>query len=467
VPTGISVVEVHAIGAAGSPGNPSGAAGGLGDGVSATISGLAGGSSVLDVCVDVGGGAGGAGPGPPDTAGGEGGGASAVAVGTSFASPVLVAGGGGGGSPENVGGNAGAPASGGQASPWGGMGAVGLLNGSASAAGAGGSGSQPGHEGQAGSLSTSAGPGAGGAGGAGDASQGVGFGGGGGGGGYAGGGGGGGGTLSGHSDGGGGGGSDYCAGAGVSGCTVEGGAGTHPTAGGAAGSAQVTVTYRVPSGVLTYATFSNGTCSGPAATTETSNLQAGAVPPSAATGALPAGTYSYRASYSGDDDYVSATSSCQPFAVAKATSALSTKVNDALTGETWTGAEAAGASAYQLATVTGVAGVTPTGSVTYTFYANGTCTGTPATAQTVFLDGSGRAPVSALTDPLEPGTYAYHVAYSGDGSYTAAAGGCDAFVTGQATPYASGRWPAAPPSPEPRPDVPTPPAPVTRPPPPR
>ena len=50
VPTGVSSVQIQATGAAG------GGAGGVGDGVSGTLSSLAGGTQVLDVCVDQGGG---------------------------------------------------------------------------------------------------------------------------------------------------------------------------------------------------------------------------------------------------------------------------------------------------------------------------------------------------------------------------------------------------------------------------
>ena len=76
------------------PAPPAAAAGavhrGLGDGVSGTLSGLAGGTQVLYVCVDQGG-------GPSVHSGGRGGGASGVSMGSDFSSPVLVAGGGGGG----------------------------------------------------------------------------------------------------------------------------------------------------------------------------------------------------------------------------------------------------------------------------------------------------------------------------------------------------------------------------------
>ncbi len=57
------------------------------------------------------------------------------------------------------------------------------------------------------------------------------------------------------------------------------------------------------------------------------------------------------------------------------TTSTPTTVFDAATNTAWAGTEKTGASAYDTATVTG-AGVTPTGTVTYTFFTNNTCTGT-------------------------------------------------------------------------------------------
>ena len=61
------------------------------------------------------------------------------------------------------------------------------------------------------------------------------------------------------------------------------------------------------------------------------------------------------------------------------------------TGTVWTNKEAAGAAAYDTTTVTTPAGApTATGSVTYSFYSNGTCTsgaGNPAWTDTVALSG--------------------------------------------------------------------------------
>ena len=92
---------------------------------------------------------------------------------------------------------------------------------------------------------------------------------------------------------------------------------------GAAADAAATVTGPaagpVPTGSLTYDLFANAGCAAPAGTTQTVTLgSAGAVPRSAASSALAAGSYSYQAQYSGDAAYAAATSPCETFAVAPA-----------------------------------------------------------------------------------------------------------------------------------------------------
>jgi hypothetical protein len=241
-------------------GSPS-VASGLGDSVSGALSGLTGGSSTLDVCVDQGGGNV-VFPG----SGGNGGGASGVSLGSNFSSPVLVAGGGGGGGLDLLGfvasgGNAGEPVAAAgsndpaNASTTGGGGG----NNTTDSGGAAGAGF---FEEAAGEGFSAAGPGVGGGqGAAATLYTGAHIGGGAGGGGYYGGGSGGFDmTYNNYPAGGGGGGSDYCVdGGSVSGCSVTSGGGTQLGAGKAAGDAQVTLTYTVvPPPSVTITTPANG-----------------------------------------------------------------------------------------------------------------------------------------------------------------------------------------------------------------
>lgn len=227
VPAGVSTVEIQATGAAGSSGG--GGAPGLGDGVSGTLSGLAGGTQVLYVCVDQGG-------GPSVHSGGRGGGASGVSMGSDFSAPVLVAGGGGGGGAFGGGaggGSAGMPVA--QPGANSNVGGGGGGNNTTAQGGAAGTSPQPLCNGATGGQFGPTGPGVGGGGGGGVCGDGGGA----GGGGYFA---GGGGAASGIGGAGGGGGTDFCAVA-IASCIVSSGAGTQTTAGAGAGFAQVTISY--------------------------------------------------------------------------------------------------------------------------------------------------------------------------------------------------------------------------------
>ncbi|MGP0005732.1 MAG: hypothetical protein ACLPTB_12680 [Acidimicrobiales bacterium] len=186
-----------------------------------------------------------------------------------------------------------------------------------------------------------------------------------------------------------------------------------------------------PTGTLTYDLYDNGACSGEAARTQTVTLSGGAVPSSDATGALAPGSYAYEASYSGDDNYLPATGSCETFAVLESPAATATVVYDAGQGTPWNGTEVTGASAYDTASVSGVSGFTPTGTLTYDLYDNGACSGEAARTQTVTLSGSA-VPDSSSTAPLAAGTYGFEAAYSGDMNYLASTSTCEEFFVAPA-----------------------------------
>jgi hypothetical protein len=82
-----------------------------------------------------------------------------------------------------------------------------------------------------------------------------------------------------------------------------------------------------PTGTVTYSLFSSNTCATSAAITSRNGrtwpqqvtlTATGSVPNSQATGPLAAGGYSFRAVYSGDDNYAGADSACEPFTIATA-----------------------------------------------------------------------------------------------------------------------------------------------------
>jgi hypothetical protein len=172
-----------------------------------------------------------------------------------------------------------------------------------------------------------------------------------------------------------------------------------------------------PSGNVRYLFWTNGGCSGNSSTSEVLDLTIqGGAPMSSTTGPLGAGNYSFQADYSGDSNYLPSQSSCENFVVQKAPTTTQTQVISGATGKPPIGLEVAGASFFDTATITGVSGFAPTGTVSYKFFMNASCSGTPSSI-TVTLS-NGFAPNSTATGPLGAGGYGYMAIYSGDGNYT-------------------------------------------------
>jgi hypothetical protein len=186
----------------------------------------------------------------------------------------------------------------------------------------------------------------------------------------------------------------------------------------------------VATGTVTYTYFDNGDCQG-TGPTQTVTLVDGVPPDASTTSPLAAGDYSYDAVYSGDTDYnPSAVSACEPFTVDPAPTNVSNVVFSKQTGAAWSGTEVAGGKANDTATLGGaVPGFVPTGTATYSYFANGNCGGAPVWTDTVSLTGAGTIPDSNPTDALAAGTYSFDVAYNGDSNYGASdASACAAFV---------------------------------------
>ncbi len=198
----------------------------------------------------------------------------------------------------------------------------------------------------------------------------------------------------------------------------------------------------VPSGTVTYTLFDNGTCTSGEDNanvlwTETVTLSEGTVPNSNLTAPLTAGSYSFQASYASTSRwYPSSTGACEPFTVGKAATVVTTEVMDAANGAAWATSEATGASAYDTATVGPEQDDTPiTGTVSYSFFTNGTCSGTEdesSVIDTVTISSDGTVPPSIDEGPLGAGAYSFLAAYNGDSNYAPAIGGCEPFSVGQA-----------------------------------
>src|SRR5205807_1932603 len=96
-------------------------------------------------------------------------------------------------------------------------------------------------------------------------------------------------------------------------------------------------------------------------------------------------------------------------------------------GQSWAGNETTGATADDTATISGTDGPVPTGTVTYTFFTNGSCDGT-GTTETVALTDGVPADASA-TPPLGAGSYSFDAVYNGDDAYApSAVSACEPFT---------------------------------------
>jgi hypothetical protein len=193
----------------------------------------------------------------------------------------------------------------------------------------------------------------------------------------------------------------------------------------------------VPTGTVTFRLFSSPDCSG-SSTPETVTLTVGTT--DARANSTPVFTsppaLSYNATYNGDTNYpAQITSLCEPLPVNQFQSAISTdifRVNADLTLDgavTDTLIDLAGAAAVAVrdqATVTKFpagAGPTPTGTITFDRFSNGSCAGVPASSQTVTLVG-GTCVVGGTSVPcakalssivnLDANTLSYRATYSGD-----------------------------------------------------
>jgi uncharacterized repeat protein (TIGR01451 family) len=184
-----------------------------------------------------------------------------------------------------------------------------------------------------------------------------------------------------------------------------------------------------PTGDVTFTFFVNGSCDGQGTAKGTIALSSGTAHPSAASGVLAAGDYSYRAHYNGDDNFDPSTSPCEPFHVNTAGSSTETQLhNDANEDVIPVGSSVAlGTNVHDRATVSdGNAAFDPTGDVSFTFYANGTCDGQGTAKGTVALD-NGVAHPSAASGALTPGGYSYQARYNGDDNFDPSTSPCEPF----------------------------------------
>jgi hypothetical protein len=184
-----------------------------------------------------------------------------------------------------------------------------------------------------------------------------------------------------------------------------------------------------PTGTVTFTFYNNGSCEGTGTDAGTVALVAGVAHPSSAFGPLAAGSYSFKAHYSGDDNYNEADSDCEPFTVLKATPTVTTAIH-LMPEHVVVTSVTMGATIHDEATVTGIAAFTPTGTVTFTLYRSNNCTGEVVQTSTGTLSGSGASATAEsspdyLTTAADIPALSFKAHYNGDDNYNEAASDCE------------------------------------------
>jgi hypothetical protein len=203
--------------------------------------------------------------------------------------------------------------------------------------------------------------------------------------------------------------------------------GSVPVGGSVSDSATLTGAFS-PSGSVTFELFApaDTTCAGPAVST-TSGILAGGTASSGNVTVGTAGTYNWVASYAGDVNTNSATSSCgaEPVVVTKASPSISTTPSSSVP---------AGGIVSDSATISG--GASPAGTVTFQLFApvDTTCSGQPISTTSGTLTG-GTASSDNVTVGAA-GTYNWVATYNGDANNNAATSPCgsEPVVVTKATP---------------------------------
>ena len=186
-----------------------------------------------------------------------------------------------------------------------------------------------------------------------------------------------------------------------------------------------------PEGTVIFFWFTDGNCSGdlvtgePTAISDPFVLVDGKVDATAfSQGPLAAGAYSFKAHYNGDDPngfYDPSDSSCEPLAVGL-TPVVTTEIHDDT--EAVVISVPLGTTVHDAAALI-VTGPTPTGTVDFAFYNNGSCIPVGEPSGSVALDGFGVAHPSDSKTPLLAGNYSFRAFYNGDGNYLPALSDCE------------------------------------------
>ncbi len=189
------------------------------------------------------------------------------------------------------------------------------------------------------------------------------------------------------------------------------------------GSATFTGSFQA-GGSVNYLQFSTGSCSTTGTTVSTVSVTSNVIPSSSAISPVPSGTYGFEASYSGDANNSPITSSCASLTVNKASPGLTTSLSQTTIP--------VGSSVTDSATMTG--GYQPSGTVVYSYFTGGSCTGTPTSVGSPVVVTSGVVPGSSSQGFNSAGSYSWNAAYSGDANNAPIASSCEPLTVSKAIP---------------------------------
>src|SRR5256712_864547 len=182
-------------------------------------------------------------------------------------------------------------------------------------------------------------------------------------------------------------------------------------------SASLTGATSTASGTVTYLLFANGACTAPANIVSTVAVTNNLIPNSRAVVLNATGSYSFNATYSGDNNNGPASSACEPVAVQKDNPTLATSLSltSIQVGQSVTDS-ATLASFFQAG-----------GTVNYNlFVGSGTCIGPSSTIATVIITNGVIPNSRSVTfNSTNPPGYSFQAVYSGDANNNGAASGCE------------------------------------------
>jgi hypothetical protein len=174
-------------------------------------------------------------------------------------------------------------------------------------------------------------------------------------------------------------------------------------------------------GTITFKLYGAGntTCTGTPVDTETVTKIASNGPFGTTSGYVAniAGTYQWVASFGGDGNNTATATTCgnEPVVVAKATPTVTTQAAPTA------GTVGVKITAGDTATLSG--GASPSGTVTFSLYANSSCMGTPVITGTATISGT-TASYGASWTPAAPSTYDWQATYNGDSNNSAVPTAC-------------------------------------------